>query len=77
MLKIELNKIAVTADGLFLGLVVRYGDAGPVRFAQVSVQDDVLGWQELQDLTTYLNRQVSRHMDRERDAEPWEALPGL
>lgn len=77
MLKIELNKVAVTERGLFLGLVVRYGENGPVRFAQVSIQDDVLGWQDLQDLTTYLNRQINRHMDRERDAEPFESLPGL
>lgn len=77
MLVINLDKIAVTRDGLFLGLVISYGENGPVRFAQVRIEDDVLGWQELQDLATYLNRQVSRHMDRERDLEDAETLPGL
>jgi hypothetical protein len=77
MMQVDLNKIAVTSDGLFLGLVVRYGESGPVRFAQVRIEDDVLDWQALQDLTSYLNRQIGRHLDRERDVADFPTLPGM
>lgn len=77
MLTVDLNQIAATSDGLFLGLVIRYGDNGPVRFAQVRIEDDVLDWQALSDLTTYLNRQIARHLDRERDVADFPPLPGM
>ena len=77
MMQVDLNKIAVTSDGLFLGLVIRYGEGGPVRFAQVRIEDDVLDWQALSDLTSYLNRQISRHLDRERDVADFPTLPGM
>ena len=77
MMKIDLNKVAVTPDGLFLGLVVKYGENGPIRFAQVRIEDDVLDWQALADLTTYLNRQIARHLDRERDIADFPSLPGM
>ena len=77
MMQVDLNTIAATSDGLFLGLVIRYGDKGPVRFAQVRVEDDVLDWQALTDLTSYLNRQMARYLDRERDVADFPTLPGM
>nr|CRY93619.1 hypothetical protein [uncultured prokaryote] len=63
------DKVTATQDGLFLGLVVHYSENGPIRFARVELEDDVLDWQAMQNLTAYLARQVNRHLDREADLE--------
>ena len=34
MLTVEVEKVVVTKDQVSLGLVIRYGKDGPVRFAQ-------------------------------------------
>jgi hypothetical protein len=34
MMTVEVDQIAPTKDGLSFGLIIRYGDGGPVRFAQ-------------------------------------------
>lgn len=70
MLVVEFSQIATTPTSLRVGLVVRYGDNGPVRFAQLVIDDDALDGGALGDLTTWLNRQWSRHLDREADLNP-------
>jgi len=67
MLTVEFSQIAASPNSLRVGLVVRYGDNGPVRFAQLVIDDDALDWQSLQDLMQYSVRQVNRHLDRERE----------
>lgn len=76
-MKITVDKIAFSSDALFLGLVLRYSDNGPVRFAQVQLDDDVLDWKTLQDLTSYVVRQTNRHLDRERELQDEPTLPGM
>ena len=76
-MKISIDRIAATKDFLALGLVIRYSDNGPVRFAQVQLDDDVLDWETLQGLASYVVRQTNRHLDREREIVDQETLPGL
>lgn len=77
MLKINLDKIGSTPNSLRLGVIIRYSENGPVRFVQVVIDDDDLGWADLQTITDWCVRQMHRHMDRERDLEDEDALPGL
>jgi len=37
MLTVEVEKVVVTKDQVSLGLIVRYGKEGPVRFAQAKL----------------------------------------
>jgi hypothetical protein len=67
MLTVHVEKIVPTRDSLRLGLVVRYGEGGPVRFAQAVIEDDVLDWSTLSALAEYVVRQTNRHLDRERE----------
>lgn len=76
-MKIIIDRIVVTSDAVFFGLIVRYGEGGPVRFAQVQLEDDVLDWTTLQGLTAYVVRQTNRYLDREREIEDDLTLPGL
>lgn len=66
-MKINVNKVTANSNGLYLGLELKYSDMGPVRFAQVSLEDDVLDWEALQGLAKYVVRQLNRHLDREND----------
>lgn len=77
MIRVDINQISCTRDSLQIGCVVRFGDDGPVRFVRTYLEDDVLDWATLGELTEYLNRQVSRHLDREREIAEDQALPGL
>jgi hypothetical protein len=77
MLTVEFSQVAVTTNSLRVGVVVRYGPEGPVRFAQLVIDDDALDWQALQDLAEYVVRQTNRHLDREREIEDDLTLPSL
>ena len=77
MLTVEFSQVAADSSSLRVGLVVRYGENGPVRFAQMVIDDDALDWESLQTLMQYAVRQVNRHLDREREIEDDVALPGL
>lgn len=77
MLTVELSQIGSTSTSLRIGVVIRYGENGPVRFAQVVVEDDALGWADLQTLATWAVRQTNRHLDREREVQEQDTLPGL
>jgi hypothetical protein len=76
-MKINIDRIAATKDCLAFGLVIRYADNGPVRFAQVQLDDDVLDWATLQGLAEYVVRQTNRHLDREREIQDDLPLPGM
>lgn len=67
MLTVEFSQLATTRDSLRIGLVIRYGENGPVRFAQLVIGDDALEWQALTDIANWLVRQTNRHLDREAD----------
>lgn len=77
MLTVEFSQVAADSTSLRVGLVVRYGENGPVRFAQLVIDDDALDWQDLQTLMQYAVRQVNRHLDRERELQDDTELPGL
>ena len=77
MLTVELSQIGSTPNSLRIGVVIRYGQDGPVRFAQLVVEDDCLSWQDLQTLVDWGVRQTNRHLDREREVEEHDTLPGL
>lgn len=67
MISVDINKIVATKDELRFGLVVRYGDDGPVRFVVAKLEDDVLDWRTLSEVSGWITRQVNRHLDRERE----------
>lgn len=75
MLTVDINQIVPTKDRLSLGLTVRYGEGGPVRFVQAHLDDDVLDWKTLSALTEWIVRQTNRHLDRERELLEDETLP--
>jgi hypothetical protein len=77
MLEVEFSQLAATPTALRVGVVIRYGQDGPIRFATLVIPDDALDWHALADVTAWLNRQVSRHLDREREPADDQALPGL
>lgn len=76
-MQVKITSVAVTPKALGLGLRIEYAPDGPIRFARVLLEDDVLDWQALTALAAYLDRQYRRHMDREREAVEEQALPGL
>lgn len=67
MLEVSVNQIASTPT-LRIGLVVRYGDGGPVRFAVASIEDDVLDLATLRDLEAWVHRQRMRLVSLEERA---------
>lgn len=74
---IKISGCGVTRTGLTIGLRIEYSENGPIRFASVVIDDDALGWQDLTALAAFLDRQYRRHMDREREVDPDQVLPGL
>jgi hypothetical protein len=75
MLTVEIDRIVPTPSDLRFGLVIRYGENGPVRFAQVRLGDEHLTWEVLTALMEYVTTRVNRHLDAERECgEPQEAL---
>lgn len=76
-MQVKVTGLAVTPTALGIGLRIEYAPDGPIRFARVLIDDDVLDWQALGALAAYLDRQYRRHMDREREAQEEQALPGL
>lgn len=66
MLKVEINQIVPTPSGLRFGLVVRYSEQGPVRFAEA-----VLPWRAIakHDRVLIL-REFNRVVDEAMDTEP-------
>lgn len=77
MLTVEFSKAAITKSDLRIGVVIRYGDNGPVRFAQIVISDDVLDWGSLSALLDFASRSTNRYLDREREIEDDLTLPGL
>jgi len=62
MLTVEVEKVVVTQGQVSLGLIVRYGENGPVRFAQAKMPMGLLSPQVLGTLLAA--------WDRENDREP-------
>lgn len=77
MLTVELSQIAADKNTLRLGVVVRYGDNGPVRFAQVVVPGDSLEWQELSTFASWVARVTNAWLDRESELDEQDSLPGM
>jgi hypothetical protein len=75
--KIEVQRMAATPDGFYIGLRLEYTKNGPVRFAQVAIEDDVMDWASLSACQVWLTRMVNKHLDRERELLEEEPLPGL
>ena len=70
MVQIEFSQLAADSLSLRIGCVVRYGDAGPVRFVTLVIDDLALDWQAMVTLSEWVSRQLSRHLDAEHDVGP-------
>lgn len=70
MLTVELNSVASDSQSLRLGVIVRYGAGGPVRFAQIVIDDLALEWEAMNVLQAWLSRSVNRYLDAEYDVAP-------
>ena len=77
MLTVEFSQAAADHHSLRVGVVIRYGDGGPVRFAQIVIDEDALDWGSLDALLTFASQATNRYLDRERELDPEEPLPGL
>lgn len=64
-IKVEVDKISPSDHGLALGLVVRYGEGGPVRFVQAYVPIDLFDAECRAALLVQWNRLVSSHFAEE------------
>lgn len=70
MIQVEFSQLATDALSLRIGVVVRYGENGPVRFAQLVIDDLALDWDSMNVLQIWLTRQVNRYLDAEYDVAP-------
>jgi len=77
MLTVEFSQAAADNHSLRVGVVIRYGDNGPVRFAQVVIDEEALDWGSLDALLTFASQATNRYLDRERELDPEPPLPGL
>jgi len=68
MLEVKIDKIATSPTSLRLGCVIRYGKAGPVRFAVALLDDEVLTLETIAEVQTWLSRQSARIIEAERRA---------
>lgn len=75
MLRVEFSQAAADDHSLRVGVVIRYGATGPVRFAQVVVDEDALDWDSLDALLSFASRATNRYLDREREAGQEEQDP--
>lgn len=64
-LRVEVDQIAPSDHGLALGLVVRYGDGGPVRFVQAYVPVDLFDRECRAALLDQWDKMVARHIEQE------------
>lgn len=71
MLEVEIERISPSPSSLRVGLVVRYGDNGPVRFAQARIDWDLFTPEVMGELLRHIDRLRAQHLDREPD----DALP--
>lgn len=67
MLTVEIDRIVPTPSDLRFGVVIRYGENGPVRFAQVRIGDEHLDWETMNALLAYAVARINRHLDSERE----------
>ena len=61
-MKVKVDKIVPTSEGLRFGCVVYYQDEGPVRFVDASVDYNLFDWAVVASIVDALNRAL--------DAEP-------
>jgi len=69
-MEVEINQISTYPTSLRFGLVVRYSDQGPVRFASAYVNEDVLSPEVCRDLLDWCVRALNRALDSEPADEP-------
>lgn len=65
MLSVEVDRIAPSEHGLALGLIVRYGPSGPVRFVQAYVPVDLFDAECRLALLALWDGLVKRHLEEE------------
>lgn len=68
-MEVEISQIAVYPTSLRLGMVIRYGKDGPVRFASAYVTDEVLSMEVVGEILTWCTRTMNRYLDTQREAE--------
>lgn len=67
MLSVECNAITASPSGIHLGVTVRYGENGPVRFARVDVPVELITTDVMDDFAALFVRLVNTYLDAERD----------
>lgn len=77
MIQVEFSKAATSGTSLRVGVVLRYGENGPVRFAQIVIDDSVMDWHSLNAIMEWTASATSRWLDRERELEDEQPLPGM
>lgn len=65
MLKVEIDAIHPTPSGLRFGLIIRYSDEGPVRFAEANLPWHAIAKGDRALILASFNRVVDEAMDTE------------
>lgn len=65
MIKVEISQIAPLPSGLRFGLVIRYSDNGPVRFAEAELPWRAIAKHDRAMILAEFNRVVDEAMDAE------------
>ena len=67
-MKVTVEKVLLTSEALFLGLVVRGPKGGWVRFAEATVPLDAIPWA---DLAVLMDKKLHAEFDPEDDPTLW------
>jgi len=65
VISVEVDKISPSDHGLALGLIVRYGPSGPVRFVQAYVPVDLFDAECRLALLGLWDQMVRQHIEEE------------
>lgn len=65
-MRVVVDSLVPTPDGLVCGSVVHYQEGGPIRFVQIEIPMDLFDWAIVEAIT----RQVSKLLDEEPQEEP-------
>lgn len=59
-MRVVVDTLVPTQDGLVAGTVVHYQEGGPVRFVQVELPLDLFTWQVMEAIYAQLNRALDQ-----------------
>lgn len=75
MISVRVDQISPTPSGLALGLTIRYGEDGPIRFARAEIPWNEWSPADRADTLAAFNRMIGDTLAAEREYEaPQEPL---